>query len=108
MPFENEIATGESLIALEKSAALCGLKSTIKLRTDAAIRDTAPLAIVPQSDWFPRRVIAIDGSSITQRVQNGFPGAECRLVMLSVVFIDSSKLARIEPTRSHPSASSTR
>jgi hypothetical protein len=97
MPFENEVATGESLISLEKSAALREFEGTIAVRADAVGRDPAPLVAVPRTDWLPRRVIAIDGSSITQRVQNGFPGAECSLVMLSVVFIDISKLARIEP-----------
>ena len=72
MPFENEIATGESLIALEKSAARGDFEGAIAVRSDA-----------------------LDGSSVTQRVQNGFPGAECSLVMLSVVFIDISKLAGI-------------
>jgi hypothetical protein len=97
MPFENEFATGESLIALQKSAALRDFEGVVAVRSNGEERDPPPLVAVPRSDWLPHRVIAIDGSSITHRVRNGFPGAECSLVMLSVVFIDMSKLARITP-----------
>ncbi len=98
MPFENEIATGESLIALQKSAALRDFEGIIALREDGAARDSPPIVDVPRSDWLPHRVVAIDGSSITHKVRNGFPGAEASIVMLSVVFIDISKLAQISPS----------
>ncbi|MEP1832669.1 MAG: hypothetical protein ABJL57_03260, partial [Hyphomonas sp.] len=39
----------------------------------------------------------IDGSNISHRVRNGFPGAEASIVMMSVVFIDITKLAAIGP-----------
>lgn len=95
MPFENESATGESLLALEKSIALREFEGAVAVRPANAERDPAPLVEVSRRDWLPSRVIAIDGSSITHKVRNGFPGAECSLVMLSVVFIDISKLAAI-------------
>ncbi len=95
MPFENELATGESLIALQKSVALRDFEGTIAVHSSGAERDPPPIVKVPRTDWLPHRVIAIDGSSITHKVRNGFPGAECSLVMLSVVFIDISKLASI-------------
>lgn len=97
MPFENELATGESLIALQKSVALRDFEGVIALRSENYVPDTAPVVEVPRKPWIPRRVVAIDGSSITHKVKNGFPGAEASLVMLSVVFIDVSKLASITP-----------
>lgn len=97
MPFESEIATGESLIALQKSPALRDFEGVVVLRDDHAPRDPAPVVVVPRSEWLPLRVVAIDGSSITHKVRNGFPGAEASIVMLSVVFIDVSKLATITP-----------
>lgn len=97
MPFENEVATGESLLALQKSAALREFEGVISVRPDSVPRDPPPVVPVARSDWLPLRVIAIDGSSITHKVRNGFPGAEASLVMLSVVFIDISRLARISP-----------
>jgi hypothetical protein len=95
MPFENEIATGESLLALQKSVALRDFEGAIALRGGDYKSDPPPILTIDRSDWLPRRVIAIDGSSVTHKVRNGFPGAEASLVMLSVVFIDVSKLAKI-------------
>ncbi len=97
MPFENEIATGESLLALQKSAALRDFEGIIAVRGDNYKKDPPPLMNVPRDDWLPQRIIAIDGSNITHKVRNGFPGAEASLVMLSVVFIDASRLAKIMP-----------
>lgn len=96
MPYDQEIATGESLIALEKSATLREFEGMIVIR-DEISRDPPPVVSVTRRDWLPVRVVAIDGSSITHKVKNGFPGAEASLIMLSVVFIDVSKLASIEP-----------
>lgn len=95
MPFEGEVATGESLLALEKSSALREFESAASVRANSHVRDPEPIVKVQRTNWLPQRVIAIDGSSITHKVRNGFPGAECSLVMLSVVFIDISKLATI-------------
>jgi len=95
MPYEDEIATGESLLALQKSTTLRDFEGVIAVRDPNAPRDEPPVVAVDRTDWLPLRVVAIDGSSITHRVQNGFPGAEASLVMLSVVFIDVSKLASI-------------
>lgn len=95
MPFENEIATGESLLALQKSAALRDFEGVIAVRDQTVPRDPPPIISVPRTDWVPMRVVAVDGSNITHKVRNGFPGAEATLLMLSVVFIDVSKLAKI-------------
>src|SRR5690606_26306530 len=97
MPYENQFATGESLIALQKSTALRDFEGAIAVRNSDVPRDPPPIVQVQRTEWLPTRVVAIDGSSITHRVQNGFPGAEASLVMLSVVFIDVSKLAKITP-----------
>lgn len=96
MPYDNEYATGESLIALQKSAALRDFEGVVSIQAERQ-RDTPTLSNITRSDWLPLRVVAIDGSSITHKVRNGFPGAEASLVMLSVVFIDVSKLAGIKP-----------
>lgn len=95
MPYETEFATGESLIALQKSAALRDFEGIIAF-TDNFERDPPPIVNITRSGWLPARVVAIDGSTVTHKVKNGFPGAEASLVMLSVVFIDISKLAKIE------------
>jgi hypothetical protein len=72
-------------------------EGVIAILDGAVPRDAAPLMKVQRNDWLPRRIVAIDGSTITHKVKNGFPGAEATLLMLSVVFIDVSKLAAITP-----------
>lgn len=98
MPFENEIATGESLIALQKSASLRDFEGVIAIKDARHVNDPPPVVTVARNDWLPLRIVAIDGSNITHKVRNGFPGAEASLVMLSVVFIDVSLLAKIGPS----------
>ena len=49
MPFENEIATGESLLALQKSAALRDFEGIIAVRGDNYKKDPPPLMNVPQT-----------------------------------------------------------
>ena len=97
MAYENEIATGESLIALQKSAALREFEGVIAIRQSGEPQEPPPVIDIPRTNWLPHRVVAIDGSSLTHKVKNGFPGAEASIVMLSIVFIDVSKLDRIQP-----------
>src|SRR5262249_10422070 len=97
MPFDKEIATGESLLALQKSAALRDFEGVIAILDGTVDRDPAPVLELQRDGWLPRRIVAIDGSNITHKVKNGFPGAEATLLMLSVVFIDLSKLAAVAP-----------
>ena len=97
MPYDGEFATGESLLRLQKSKALSEFEGVIREINDDYQPDPPPIAEVQKSDWLPKRVIAIDGSNIVHRVRNGFPGAEASIVMMSVVFIDITKLAAIQP-----------
>lgn len=93
MPFRNEHASGDSLIRLENSASLKAFKATI-LNQDGR-RDPIEPLVVERRSWVPTRVIAIDGSNLSVKVQNGFPGAEAGLVQISVVSIDLSQLAAV-------------
>lgn len=88
--------TGESLLALGKSAAVSEFEGVIATQ-NAAISEPPPFAEIHRDDWLPKRVVAIDASTLTHKVKNGFPGAEASLLLLSVVFIDISKLAAIKP-----------
>src|SRR5690606_38584104 len=83
MPFPKKHSTGEALIRLENSTALREFNGIISSRGLA--RDPLLPISVPRRDWLPRRVIAIDGSNLVQKVKNGFPGAEAGLVQISVV-----------------------
>lgn len=97
MPYEYEFASGDSLIALQKSKALSEFEGVIRVADEDRAKDPAPVVDCERTSWLPKRVIAIDGSNVSHKVRNGFPGAEASIVMLSVVFIDVSRLAAIEP-----------
>lgn len=96
MPFENERASGESLIWLENSQALKEFEGVIYVKENSA-PVIPPTITVSRQDWFPRRVIAIDGSHLIHRVNNGFPGAEAGLLMASVVAIRLDQLKELDP-----------
>ena len=96
MPFENEFASGESLLTLETS--LTASRAFREFRGQIRIEPPAggggpPLVIdVPRRNWTPSRVIAFDGSTVSEALVNGFPMAEASLVKVSVVRVDLSKL----------------
>ena len=86
MPYENERSSGDSLIWLENSQALKEFEGTILVKEgDTPVEP--PTLQVTRRNWYPRRVIAIDGSNLIHRVNSGFPGAEAGLLMTSVVAI---------------------
>ena len=95
MPYENESSSGDSLIWLENSEALKEFEGTILVKEgDAPVEP--PMLQVPRYGWYPRRVIAIDGSNLIHRVNNGFPGAEAGLLMTSVVAIKLDQLIDLD------------
>jgi hypothetical protein len=95
MPFDREYTSGESLIWLQNSEALKRFEGTVDTRPGDR---HGPSQLNPhRRGWMPSRVIAIDGSNITHKVKNGFPGAEAGLIVISVVRIDLSKLASAPP-----------
>ena len=95
MPYENERASGDSLIRLENSQALKEFKGTILVKAEDTLVEP-PILQVPRRNWYPRRVIAIDGSDLMPRVNNGFPGAEAGLLMTSVVAIKLDQLKSLD------------
>ena len=96
MPYFKETATGDSLIWLQNSKVLREFEDTIFVKRQAAPVQP-PILQVARSDWTPSRVIAIDGSHLTHRVNNGLPGAEAGLVMISVVVIKLELLGKQSP-----------
>ena len=92
MPFEGEYATGESLLSLQQSEAFREFKGSVRPRHPGPA--IAPTVLnVPRNSWTPRRVIAVDGSTVSEALDNGFPMAEATLMKVAVVSIDLSKLA---------------
>lgn len=95
MSFENEYASGDSLLALQHSEALRDFAGIIAPKPTER---TPPVPLnVPRRGWLPHRVLAVDGSNVAEIVRNGFPMAEAGLVQISVVSIDLTKLAAQPP-----------
>lgn len=103
MPFQGEIATGESLLSLQNSRAIKEFNAAVRSMPNAE-RDEPPLVDVPRNQWMPHRVIAIDGSNLTEPLRNGFPTADASLLKISVVSIDLAEFERgIADRKSIPS-----
>ncbi len=96
MPFEMERASGEALLTLEASEAMQRFRAEIKAPED---QDHMPpqVAVVDRNSWVPRRVIAIDGSTITTPLRLGAPGADASLLKVSVLLIDLKEIMAVKP-----------
>jgi len=91
MPYSGQKATGESLISLEQSKLFqefTGSVQTIKQKEIPALEPTS-IPIVKQKT---KRILAIDGSIVSQKIKNGFPGAEASLIQIALVSINLDKL----------------
>lgn len=101
MPYENQRASGESLISLQQSSLF--QEFTGKIRVPEP-RDTSSIgpAAIPRADTEINRVIAIDGSLVTEVLKHGYPGAEASLLQIALVYIDLRKLKTDTPTKIIP------
>jgi len=92
VPFEGEYATGESLLSLQQSEAFREFRGQVRPRPSGP--PVAPKIIATaRNNWVPQRVIAVDGSTLSEALDNGFPMAEATLMKVSVVSIDLRKLS---------------
>lgn len=96
MSYKNEFASGESLISLQQSNVFNDFKGEIKEQETTQAPEITPIEI-PFTEKNIDRVIAIDGSIVTQTIENGFPGAEASLVQLALVYINLKKLNNFNP-----------
>ena len=96
MPYKGEFATGDSLWRLEENPSVKTFKGTICIRNREG-DDGMPPTVEParrQNDI--SRIIAVDGSTVTKAVQNGFPMAEAALFNAAVIVIKVDELRRFD------------
>ncbi len=94
MPFPNEFASGDSLAALADNPSVREFQGEIRF-DDQATPDP-PSSLSPERDANRvNRVIAIDGSTVTKQVRNGYPGAEAALFNMAAIVIHLDKLRAI-------------
>lgn len=97
MPYENERATGDSLWRLEDNESVKAFKGTIQTREPGPQHEPPAPISPPRRQREAKRIIAIDGSTVTKAVQNGFPRAEAALFNAAVIVIKTDELKEFEP-----------
>ena len=97
MPYPNEFATGESLPGLTASRSVLDFHGAINIK-DANEQHELPAVVSPEGGYeHITRVIAIDGSTVSTAVRNGYPGAEAALLRIAAVVLDLHAIRNPDP-----------
>ena len=107
MPYQNEFARGDSLWRLMESPSVQEFKGVIRYSEGQKPHELPARLEPPRGTNNIKRVIAIDGSTVTHRVQNGYPGAEAALLHLAAIVIELQAIRKI-PRNYIPSPSEMR
>ena len=95
MPYDGEYATGHTLARLVDNPAVRDFDGEIKKSTSTTA-GALPATIEPRrGSTRVKRLIAIDGSTVTTRVENGHPGAEASLLNIAAVVIALARLREL-------------
>ena len=92
MPYENERATGDSLWRLEDNESVKNFRGAIRVRDTQSQFELPPQVSPPRQRRSTKWIIAIDGSTVTKRVQNGYPKAEAALFNVAAIVINIAEL----------------
>ena len=95
MPYQNEFARGDSLWRLIESPSVQEFKGVIRQSENQESHALPAQLNPPRGSNNIRRVIAIDGSSVTHRVQNGYPGAEAALLHWAAIVLKLQAIRNI-------------
>ncbi len=101
MSFEGEFASYEPLRRLLDSEKVKALQNRFRIREKTEDSEDFDNDIInknelSESDIQPDMVLAIDGSSLAAKAENGFPGAEFGYITVSSVLIDLNKVESLE------------
>jgi len=101
MAFEGEFASYEPLRRLLDSEKVKALQNRYRIREksdgdSSTISNLVSKIDIPQSEIKPDLVLAIDGSNIVAKAENGFPGAEFGYITVASVLIDLKKINELE------------
>ena len=95
MPYQNEFARGDSLWRLIESPSVQEFKGVIRQSENQESHALPAQLNPPRGSNNIRRVIAIDGSSVIHRVQNGYPGAEAALLHWAAIVLKLQAIRNI-------------
>ena len=96
MPYENEYASGESLWRFLDNESVRQFQGEIQTLNSSQPRVFPPRLEVQRGLSSIEQIIAIDGSDVVHRVQNGYPMAEASLVNIAGVVIKVKELYDIK------------
>lgn len=101
MSFEGEFASYEPLRRLLDSEKVKALQNRLKIRQQEEETEDIEGTIVKKSDLTestlqPDLVLAIDGSNLAAKAENGFPGAEFGYITIASVLIDLKLIGELE------------
>lgn len=101
MSFEGEFASYEPLRRLLDSEKVKALQNRLKIRQQKEETEYFEGSIVNKSDLTesalqPDLVLAIDGSNLAAKAENGFPGAEFGYITIASVLIDLKLIGELE------------
>jgi hypothetical protein len=101
MSFEGEFASYEPLRRLLDSEKVKALQNRLKIRKQEEESEDFDGSIINKSDLTesilqPDLVLAIDGSNLAAKAENGFPGAEFGYITIASVLIDLKLISELE------------
>lgn len=101
MSFEGEFASYEPLRRLLDSEKVKALQNRLKIRQQEEETEDFEGSIVKKSELSestlqPDLVLAIDGSNLAAKAENGFPGAEFGYITIASVLIDLKLIGELE------------
>lgn len=102
MPYEGEFAQHRSVQRLVQNQRIQQLLGAFRIQHHSTGRDSIkPLALeeLPHSSWSPNWVLAVDGSHIEVKVENGYPQAEASYITVASVLLDLAKIRQLDQNR---------
>ena len=95
MPYDGEYATGHTLARLLDNPAVRDFDGEVKKSTSTTAGALPATIATRRGSTRVKRLIAIDGSTVTSRVENGHPGAEASLLNIAAVVIALARLREL-------------
>lgn len=95
MPYKNEFARGDSLARIADSQSVRDFTGIIKVASENSPH-TFPARLAPKRNQNNiTKILAIDSSTVKDKILNGYPGAEAALFNLAAIIIDLKRLREI-------------
>lgn len=95
MPYRDEFARGDSLWRLVESPSVAAFKGVIRYSPTEQAYPLPQRIAPPRGAGQLRRLVAIDGSTVSAQIRNGYPGAEAALLQLAVIVVNLEDLRNL-------------